>query len=92
MMEMANDNRDGNRGGDGMEKAAQGWDGMGKQHPTDISSNTDTDQLYKNDGIEWQCQSEGNIEPEVVVMAASLVASRQLPCEIVAAAQSGSGC
>ncbi len=25
MMEMANDNRD----GDGMEKAAQGWDGMG---------------------------------------------------------------
>ena len=55
MMEMANDNRDGNRGGDGMEKAAQGWDGMGpqgKQHPTDSSSNMDTRQLYKNDGID----------------------------------------
>jgi len=54
MMEMANDNRDGNRDGDGMAKAAgMGWDGpTGNQHPTNSSSNTDTKQLYKNDGIE----------------------------------------
>ena len=36
MMEMANDNRDGNRDGNGMTKAAgMGWDGpTGNQHPT----------------------------------------------------------
>jgi len=27
-------------------------DGMGKQQPTDSSSNMDAKQLYKNDGIE----------------------------------------
>jgi len=43
---MTNDNRGGNRGGNGLAKAAQGWHRpQGKQHPTDSSSNMNAKQL-----------------------------------------------